>query len=102
MGFLGTTSSKSKIELDTDGLSAQHIRLLKTLNHVVKLTMTTEYEDEFFESSAEFIKTWASLIKQSDFAERNEGFYADQALEYAADILEENIISKKSAVNYDN
>ncbi|MDC0254543.1 hypothetical protein OAK75_06555 [Bacteriovoracales bacterium] len=101
MGFLGTTSSKSKIELDTDGLSAQHIRLLKTLNHVVKLTMTTEYEDEFFESSAEFIKTWASLIKQSDFAERNEGFYADQALEYAADILEENI-SKKSAVNYDN
>jgi len=101
MASLRATFSKSKIELDIDGLSAHQVRLIKKLNHIVQLAITTRYEDEFFESSAELIKTCASIIKQSDFTKHSNGIYTDQALEYATDLLED-IIAEKKVVKYDN
>jgi hypothetical protein len=101
MASLRATFSKSKIELDTDGLSAHQVRLIKKLNHVTQMPITTRYEDEFFESCAELIKTCASIIKQSDFAKKNKEIYSDQALEYATDLLED-IIAEKKVVKYDN
>ena len=101
MGLLSRETTKDKIELDTKNLTPQQIRLIKQLNHALRVTLTTEYEDEYFELSAEFMKTCASLIKSAHFACEYEEYYSDQALEYAADIMEENISEKKS-IPYDN
>ena len=101
MGILSRTTTKPKVELDTKGLTPQQIRLVKQLNHALKITLTTDYEDEYFEFSAEFMKTCATLIKSAHFASKYEEYYSDQALEYAADIMEENMSEKKS-IHYDN
>ena len=101
MGILNRATTKSKIEFDTKELTPQQIRLVKHLNHALKTTLTTEYEDEYFELSAEFMKTCATLIKSAHFAIKYEEYYSDQALEYAADIMEENMSEKKS-IHYDN
>ena len=101
MGILNRTTTNSKITFDAKSLTPQQIRLIKHLNHALKITLTTEYEDEYFEFSAEFMKTCASLIKSANFANKYEEYYSDQALEYAADIMEENMSEKKS-VHYDN
>ena len=101
MGLLSITAKKEKIEIDTKNLTPQQIRLIKQLNHALKVTLTTGYEDEYFEFSAEFMKTCATLIKSAHFAIEYEDYYSDQALEYAADIMEENMSEKKS-LNYDN
>jgi len=101
MGLLSRETKREKIELDTQNLTPQQIRLIKHLNYALKATLTTEYEDEYFELSAEFMKTCAALIKSAHFAAEYEEYYSDQALEYAADIMEENI-SKKRSIPYDN
>ena len=101
MGILNRTTTNSKITFDAKDLTSQQIRLVKHLNHALKITLTTEYEDEYFEFSAEFMKTCASLIKSANFANKYEEYYSDQALEYAADIMEENM-SEKKGVHYDN
>ena len=101
MGILNRTTTNSKITFDAKNLTPQQIRLVKHLNHALKITLTTEYEDEYFEFSAEFMKTCASLIKSANFATKYEEYYSDQALEYAADIMEENM-SEKKGVHYDN
>ena len=101
MGILNRTTTKSKIELDAKELTPQQIRLVKHLNHALKVTLTTEYEDEYFEVSAEFMKTCAILIKSANFANKYEEYYSDQALEYASDIMEDHMSEKKGA-HYDN
>ena len=101
MGILNRTTTNSKITFDAKNLTPQQIRLVKHLNHALKITLTTEYEDEYFEFSAEFMKACASLIKSANFANKYEEYYSDQALEYAADIMEENM-SEKKGVHYDN
>lgn len=92
------------LKIDITELTPAQVRLIKTINALLISVMTTESEKEFFEDSAEFMRYCASLIKQSCFAEmmKNEKIpYADQALEYSMDILQENMSSSR-IVSYDN
>jgi hypothetical protein len=68
-------------------------------------TQVTENEEEYFEGSAEFMRMCAALIKQAHFTENLKDAsnipYAQQALEYSMDILQEYVTSSK-VVTYDN
>jgi hypothetical protein len=101
--------SKSKgtmtIDINTEGLGPAQLRLVKSLNSILVHVLKAEDEDEFFDGSAEFMRVCASLIKQAKFPEQleNQGdiSYADQALEFSMDILEDHI-GEESIVCYDN
>ncbi len=96
-------SKKVFLELDTTGLKPAHIRLVKTLYNMIAHALTTEDEGEYFNSSAETIRLCASLIKQARFIETMEKEkipYAEQALEFSVDILQEHIANSK-VVTYD-
>lgn len=98
-------SSVVKIEVDASELSPQQVRLVKTLNTMLAAIMVTESEEEYFEGSAELLRMCASIIKQAKFNEFSKGTntipYAQQALEYAVDILQEHMTASK-VVSYDN
>ena len=93
------------IEVDTAKMTEAQIRLIKTLTSTLPEVILTHEESVFFEESAEFMRMCASLIQQSRFAEGlktvNEIPYAEQALEYSIDILQEHM-EKSKVVNYDN
>ena len=93
------------IDIDTKGLGPAQLRLVKSLNSILVHVLRAEDEDEFFDGSAEFMRLCASLIKQAKFPEQleNQGdiSYADQALEFSIDILEDHI-GEESIVSYDN
>lgn len=94
-----------KIEFDASELSAQQIRLIKSITSMLEHVLTTENEEEYFEGSAEFMRMCASLIKQAKFTEQLKSPdnipYAQQALEYSMDVLNEYITNSK-VVTYDN
>lgn len=98
-------NSKLNIEIDTNGLTEAQVRLIRSLNAMLTHVLLTDEESEFFDGSAEFMRMCASLIKQSQFTERllkeNNIPYADQALEFAVDVLSENMTLKK-VLQYDN
>ncbi len=93
------------IELDGAELSPGQIRLIKSLNHMLNHVMTTDDEEDFFEGSAECMRMCASLIKQANFAEEFKDAdnipYAEQALEYSMDVLQDHIGSAK-VTSFDN
>ncbi|HLE12864.1 MAG: hypothetical protein A2504_13460 [Bdellovibrionales bacterium RIFOXYD12_FULL_39_22] len=93
------------IEIETQDLTPSQIRLIKSLNSMLLHVITTDEESEFFEGSAEFMRMCAALIKQARFAEHLKGVddipYAEQALEYSMDLLQENFLKSK-IINYDN
>jgi len=100
------TAKKEKlfIEIDATELSAAQLRALKTLNMLLNHTLTTDTEGEFFDASAEAMRLCASLIKQSNFVNELENCnipYAQQALEFSLDILQDQMSSAK-IINYDN
>ena len=93
------------LEIDIKGWGEAQIRLVKSLNTLLKSVAASQNEVEFFEASAEALRACASLIKQSQFPE-NEGLsggipYAEQALEYSIDTLQEYVSSSK-VVRYDH
>jgi hypothetical protein len=100
-----TKSKKITIEFDTEELTPHQVRLIRTLNMMLANVIVAEEEAEFFEGSAEFMKLCAALIKQSKFTEKmikeNNIPYAEQALEYSVDILQEAMTMSK-VVSYDN
>ena len=102
-----TDSSKTKVkfEFDTSKMSPAQVRLLRSLNSIVKEVMVTKDEADFFDSSAEFMRLCASVIKQANFIEGqkmiNDIPYSDQALEYSIEVLQEAIQNAK-VVHYDN
>ena len=53
MAFYPERQQKIRLNL-TRNLTPQQIRLIKQFNHALRVTLTTEYEDEYFELSAEF------------------------------------------------
>ena len=59
----------------------------------------------FFNGSADLLRMCAALIKQANFTEKLKGIdgipYANQALEYSIDVLQEQIANAK-VVTYDN
>lgn len=100
-------SAKNKnminISVDASELSATQVRLLKSLNAMIKHVVTTDSESEFFDGSAECMRICASLIKQAKFIEAfkaEEIPYAEQALEYSIDILQEQMSAHK-VISYD-
>jgi hypothetical protein len=94
-----------KIEIDGSELSPQQVRLIRSLNTMLTHVLLTENEEEYFEGSAEFMRMCAALIKQARFTEELKDQsnipYAQQALEYSVDVLQEYVTASK-VVNYDN
>jgi hypothetical protein len=94
-----------KIEIDGSELTPQQVRLIRSLNTMLTHVLLTESEEEYFEGSAEFMRMCAALIKQARFTEELKDQsnipYAQQALEYSVDVLQEYVTASK-VVNYDN
>ncbi len=94
-----------KIEIDGSELTPQQVRLIKSLNTMLTHVLLTENEEEYFEGSAEFMRMCAALIKQARFTEELKDQsnipYAQQALEYSVDVLQEYVTASK-VVSYDN
>ena len=105
MANVQMTNKKLNIEIDTNGLSPAQVRLIRSLNAMLTHLLVTDEESEFFDGSAEFMRMCASLIKQSHFTEKlmaeDNIPYADQALEFAVDVLSEHMNLSK-VVTYDN
>ena len=94
-----------KIEIDGSELTPNQVRLIRSLNTMLAHVMLTENEEEYFEGSAEFMRMCAALIKQARFTENLKDNtnvpYAQQALEYSMDVLQEYVTASK-VVTYDN
>lgn len=99
------TADKLHIEIDTTELTPSQIRLVRSINVMLKNVLVSDHEDEFFEGSAELMRLCAALIKQSRFSDdimRSSPIpYAEQALEYSVDALQD-VISNARVVHYDN
>ena len=93
------------LEMKTTGLSQAQIRLLRSLLCILHRTMMTCDESQFFSGSAESLKICVALVKQSEFIEHlrelNNIPYAEQALEYSIDMLQESMELSK-LIRYDN
>ncbi len=87
------------LKMKTAGFNQAQIRLLKSLFCILHHTITTSDESQFFSGSAESLKICATLVKQSEFIahlrDSNDVPYAEQALEYSIDILQESMGSSK-------
>lgn len=105
MGLSLNKKNLISIQLDATELSPAQVRLIKSLNTIVSHVLTTDDESEFFEGSAECMRLCASLIKQSHFAQdlkdQDQIPYADQAIEYSMDVLQESMEGAR-VVCYDN
>jgi ATP-dependent helicase/DNAse subunit B len=97
--------STIKIEIDGNDFSPQQLRLIRSLNTLLAHVIVTQNEEEYFEGSAECMRMCAALIKQAKFSDSLKGIgnipYAQQALEYSMDVLEE-YVSNSKVINYDN
>lgn len=94
-----------RIEIDGSELTPNQVRLIRSLNTMLAHVMLTDNEEEYFEGSAEFMRMCAALIKQAHFTEnlrdQSNVPYAQQALEYSMDVLQEYVTASK-VVSYDN
>lgn len=102
------TSPKDRmitLEIDGSELTPHQLRLIRSLNTMLAHVMQTDNEEEYFEGSAEFMRMCAALIKQARFTEHLKDQsnipYAQQALEYSMDVLQEYVTASK-VVTYDN
>ncbi len=96
------TTNKMTIDMNTDDLSEQQKRLLKSINMMLVHTMTTDEEDEYFDGSSELLRLVASAIKKANFSNKEtEIAYDQQALEYCVDILSDQVYGD-DLVKYDN
>ncbi len=103
MANTATKKNVANFSVDVTGLSPTQIRLLKSLTAMIKHVATTQSESDFFDGSAECMRICASLIKQAQFIEtfKTENIpYAEQALEYSIDILQDQMSTHK-VVTYD-
>lgn len=103
MATPATKKNVIHITVDANELSATQVRLLKSLNAMIQHVVTTNSESEFFDGSAECMRICASLIKQARFVEAfkaDEIPYAEQALEYSIDVLQDQMSAHK-VVSYD-
>ena len=96
--------NKLIMELDTTELSDQQVRLIKQIHTWLAHVCSTESESEYFNSSAELMRLFASAIKQARFGESHKNSsipYTTQALEFSLDIIGEHI-EKQRLIQYDN
>lgn len=104
MAHNSTLKEKLFIEVDASELTPAQVRIMKTLNTLVSHVLTTENETEYFDGSAEVMRMCASLIKQARFIDEEKLAsipYAEQALEFSVDVLQDHITNMK-VTNYDN
>ena len=98
----GKSEKELVIKLSTEELSANQVRLLKSINSLLTHVLTADEEGEFFEASAELMKQVATVINQSNFPTTHKGYdYGTQAVEYSVDFLSETL-EEKSLLNIDN
>lgn len=99
------TTDSLEITFDTTELTPSQVRLVRSINVMLKNVLISDQENEFFEGSAELMRLCAALIKQSRFTDdimRTSNIpYAEQALEYSVDALQD-VISNSRVVHYDN
>lgn len=94
--------SKLTIDIDTAELTPAQLRAMKTINMLMAHIITTDDEADFFDGTAEAMRLCASLVKQSQFCDKDSAIpYADQALEFAIEALTE-LMESSSVVTYDN
>ena len=91
----------SEFDQSEDALPPDQMRQLNTLCHTIYHAAITDDEGEFFEGSAEALRMCASLIKQSRFGRKSSANYAEQALEYSIEMLQDYIETAK-IITYDN
>lgn len=105
MDFKLTKPTTEKLNLDTTELSAEQVRLIKSINSMLTHVMSTESEKEYFTGSSDLLRVVAIAIKQANFNKTQlagESIdYEQQVLEYCADALIDEIHSGK-LVRYDN
>lgn len=94
------------LTMDTTDLSECQVRLVKSINHLLSVVLKTDDEAEYFESSAELLRTVASAVKQANFGTEliagDEPIeYTQQALEFSLDLLSEQVYGNK-VISYDN
>lgn len=108
--FRGETMATKKektliLKIDTDMLTQEQIRMIKTLHGQILNVVTTDDESEYFNGSSEVMRLCASLIKKSFFGDnlKKESSipYAEQALEFSVDSLQDQISNSKVII-YDN
>lgn len=91
-----------KLEIDTEEMSAQQIRLIKTINTMLAHVLTTEEEEEYFDSSSELLRLVASVVKKANFSKNDKGIeYSQQALEFCVDTLSDQVYDN-DLIKYDN
>lgn len=83
----------SYLTLDTEKLNPQQIKLLEELALLATQTMISFDEGSYFENSAELLKKASEVIHSAYYEKsypRNKNIpYAQQAFEYAKEMLEE-------------
>ncbi|MBT3234488.1 MAG: hypothetical protein HN353_00905 [Bdellovibrionales bacterium] len=93
------------IKIDKSQLTNPQIRLLRSLNCLLKDILITSDETEYFDGSAEVMRLCAALIRQAQFnvdhTQSSEIPYAKQALEYSTEVLREYIETAK-IITFDN
>lgn len=102
MHTLNQKQTELLMKLDTEGLTATQVRLVKSIHSLLAAVVSSDDEAEYFESSAELFRKAAELIKHSNFAvDHKEMSYGDQAVEFAVDTLNETMDENKLQ-NLDN
>jgi endonuclease III-like uncharacterized protein len=86
-------SNSLLIEFDTESLTPQQVRLVKSLNMILGELLTSHTEHEYFECAQLLFSIAASLIQNSPFPNDMKKLsniqYSDQAIEYAMDKIQE-------------
>jgi hypothetical protein len=98
-------NNKRSLTLEVTGLAPHQIRLIKSVNSLLTNVLTTDDEEDFFETSFELMQAVASAVKQANFNDqhgKNEHIhYANQALEFSLDALQDKIHSD-DVISFDN
>lgn len=103
MSLTKNSEKTLNLEISIEEMSEQQIRLIKTINALLGHVLTTDEEDEYFDSSSELLRVVATAVEKANFAHNNtsEIEYAKQALEFCVDNLSEQI-HEGNLVQYDN
>ena len=102
MQSLNQKNKELLLKLNTEGLNATQVRLVKSIHSLLANVLASDEESEYFETSAELLKKTAELIKHANFANQNKAIaYGNQAVEFSVDSLNESMDENKIQ-NLDN
>jgi hypothetical protein len=99
---MSASTKKITLEVETEELNPQQIRLIKSINSMLTHILTTDDEEEYFDSSSELLRLVATSIKKANFC-ANDGKieYSQQALEFCVDTLSDQVY-EDDLIKYDN